>query len=139
MRVFCFHVAFGSKIVCSFVVSIVSSYKQSSSAIALPVSLSYKRYTFLKCGFVILEIFSLSLIFGVISPFSFSIATNLYTPPNTGADFEVIILSPTPNTSTLAPCINKSRIKCSSKALDATILQFVRPASSSIFLACLDK
>ena len=69
----------------------------------MPLSRSKKRYTFLKPGFVILPTFSLSLIFGTISPSGFSTAQSLYTPPNTGELLEVISLSPTPKESIFAP------------------------------------
>ena len=89
---------------------------------------------------MIFDVFSLTLIFGIISPLvGSSTATSLYTPPNTGELDEVISLSPTPKTSTYAPCIIRSRIRYSSSEFDATILQFSSPASSSIFLAFLER
>ena len=93
----------------------------------------------MKCGLVIFAVFSLTLIFGMMLPSSSSIAASLYTPPKTGFDLLVISRSPTPKVSTCAPCIIRSRIRYSSSEFDAVILQFGRPASSSILRAFLDK
>ena len=76
----------------------------------------------MKLGFVTFIAVSLTLILGVIIPFSSS-ATNLYTPPNTGSLFAVIKFSPTPKLSIFAFCSNKDEIKCSSKEFVAQILQ----------------
>ena len=75
---------------------------------ALPVSRPYRRYTFLKWGMVIFSTFSLTLILGITVPSGSSMATSLYTPPNTGSDLAVIIRSPTPNRSICAPCSSMS-------------------------------
>ena len=101
----------------------------------MPVSLSNRRYTRLKPGFVILPTFSLIFIFGMTSPLSFSTAHSLYTPPNTGSDFEVMSRSPTPNESIFAPWSKSSVIRRSSRAFDTVILHSGQPASSSIALA----
>ena len=71
--------------------------------------------------------------------FSFSIPTNLYTPPKTGSLLAVIKFSPTPNESIFASCSIKDLIKYSSNELVAHILQSAYPASSNIFLTFLDK
>ena len=47
--------------------------------------------------------------------------------------------SPTPKESTFAPCMSISRMMYSSRELDAQILQSSKPASSSIFLAFLER
>ena len=74
----------------------------------------------MKWGTVIFSTFSLTLILGMISP-SFSTATSLYTPPNTGSLLAVIMRSPTPNMSIFASCSSRSWIKCSSSELEAEI------------------
>ena len=82
--------------------------------------------------------FSLIFIFGIISPF-FSIATNLYTPPNTASLLAVIKFSPTPKESTFAPCCINELIKYSSNEFVTHILQSAYPASSNISLTFFDR
>ncbi len=139
MYTFRFQVAAGSKSSRGWVKSISSSWTQIRSASALPVSREKMRYTFLKWGVVILAGFSLILILGRMCPWSSSMADSLYTPPKTGSEREVMSRSPTPKESMRAPWRIRSRMMYSSRALEATILQPVRPASSSISRAFRDR
>ena len=57
----------------------------------------------------------------------------------TGSEREVTRRSPTPKLSIWAPCTSRSRMIYSSSEFDATILTSVRPASSSIMRAFLER
>ena len=72
-----FQVASGSKSSRDWLSSTASSWRVMRSAKALPLSLSNRRYTFLKWGLVILSGLALILILGMILPCLSSTAASL--------------------------------------------------------------
>ena len=72
-----FQVASGSKSSRGWLSSTASSWRVMRSAKALPLSLSNRRYTFLKWGLVILSGLALILILGMILPCLSSTAASL--------------------------------------------------------------
>lgn len=80
-----------------------------------------------------------SLILGTTVPSSLMIAASLYTPPSAGISAEVMSLVPTPQRSIFAPCCMREEMEYSSRSPDAQMIASENPASSSIFLAFLER
>ena len=135
-----FQVSMGSNRSREFAGLNASPTRQIRSAIILPVALSYILHMVLLPGFVIFSAFSDSLILGTNRPVPLSLtAASLYTPPKEGQSLAVIKLVPTPQELMAAPCIFRELIRFSSRSLEAEMTASEKPASSSIFLAFLER